>query len=132
MNDHEGQDACINGARAHAVVRDTAQMMIAGPALVDWASLGDVSKEELGHARIHTRNGAIDDEVSSEAEAFEARLDHALRAWAVDDRWLRRSLGKKHAIFARDGWRCTVQRRAGERRSRGLAVGPKHVVHGFL
>lgn len=53
------------------IVRDTAQMMIAGPALVDWASLGEVSKEELGHARIHTRNGAIDDEVSSEAEAFE-------------------------------------------------------------
>jgi acetyl-CoA carboxylase carboxyltransferase component len=53
------------------IVRDTAQMMIAGPALVDWARLGEVSKEELGHARIHTRNGAIDDEVASEAEAFE-------------------------------------------------------------
>ncbi|MCZ6888210.1 MAG: methylmalonyl-CoA carboxyltransferase [Gammaproteobacteria bacterium] len=52
------------------IVRDTAQMMIAGPALVDWANLGNVSKEELGHARIHTRNGAIDDEVASEAEAF--------------------------------------------------------------
>ena len=44
--------------------------MIAGPALVDWASLGDVSKEELGAAKIHTRNGAIDDEANSEAEAF--------------------------------------------------------------
>jgi len=53
------------------IVRDTAQMMIAGPALVEWASLGDPSKEELGHARIHTKNGAIDDEVNSEAEAFE-------------------------------------------------------------
>jgi acetyl-CoA carboxylase carboxyltransferase component len=53
------------------IVRDTAQMMIAGPALVDWAKLGDVSKEELGSSRIHTRNGAIDDEVASEAEAFE-------------------------------------------------------------
>ena len=53
------------------IVRDTAQMMIAGPALVDWAKLGDVSKEELGAQRIHTRNGAIDDEVASEAEAFE-------------------------------------------------------------
>ena len=52
------------------IVRDTAQMMIAGPALVDWASLGDISKEELGHARIHTRNGAIDDEVLTEAQAF--------------------------------------------------------------
>jgi acetyl-CoA carboxylase carboxyltransferase component len=53
------------------IVRDSAQMMIAGPALVDQASLGEVSKEELGHAQIHTRNGAIDDEVSSEEEAFE-------------------------------------------------------------
>ena len=42
--------------------------MIAGPALVDWASLGEVDKEELGASKIHTRNGAIDDEVSTEAE----------------------------------------------------------------
>lgn len=53
------------------IVKNSAQMMIAGPALVDWASLGDVSKEELGASKIHTRNGAIDDEVGSEAEAFE-------------------------------------------------------------
>ncbi len=71
-----GSVAGIGAARvatAHysLIVRDTAQMMIAGPALVDWAKLGDVSKEELGASRIHTRNGAIDDEVSSEAEAFE-------------------------------------------------------------
>jgi acetyl-CoA carboxylase carboxyltransferase component len=52
------------------IVRGSAQMMIAGPALVDQASLGEVSKEELGHAEIHTRNGAIDDEVESEEEAF--------------------------------------------------------------
>lgn len=70
-----GSVAGIGAARVatshySVIVRDSAQMMIAGPALVDWASLGDVSKEELGHARIHTRNGAIDDEVSSEAEAF--------------------------------------------------------------
>jgi acetyl-CoA carboxylase carboxyltransferase component len=53
------------------IVKSSAQMMIAGPALVDWASLGDVSKEELGASKIHTRNGAIDDEVASEPEAFE-------------------------------------------------------------
>ena len=52
------------------IVRDTAQMMIAGPALVEWASLGDVTKEELGHADIHTSNGAIDDLAESEDEAF--------------------------------------------------------------
>ena len=48
-----GSVAGIGAARvatAHysVIVRDSAQMMIAGPALVDWASLGNVSKEELG------------------------------------------------------------------------------------
>ena len=70
-----GSVAGIGAARvatAHysVIVKDTAQMMIAGPALVDWASLGDVSKEELGASKIHTRNGAIDDEANSEEEAF--------------------------------------------------------------
>jgi acetyl-CoA carboxylase carboxyltransferase component len=53
------------------IVRGSAQMMIAGPALVEWAGGGNVAKEELGHARIHTTNGAIDDAVDSEDEAFE-------------------------------------------------------------
>jgi len=71
-----GSVAGIGAARVatshySVIVRDTAQMMIAGPALVEWAELGAVSKEELGSSRIHTRNGAIDDEVASEAEAFE-------------------------------------------------------------
>ncbi|MCB1683104.1 MAG: carboxyl transferase domain-containing protein [Pseudomonadales bacterium] len=63
--------ARVSTSHYSVIVKDSAQMMIAGPALVDWASLGDVSKEELGASRIHTRNGAIDDEVLSEAEAFE-------------------------------------------------------------
>src|SRR5580765_2482177 len=71
-----GSVAGIGAARvatAHysVIVEDTAQMMLAGPALVDQASLGDVTKEELGHARIHTANGAIDDMVATEEEAFE-------------------------------------------------------------
>ncbi len=71
-----GSVAGIGAARvatAHysVIVKDSAQMMIAGPALVDWASLGDVSKEELGASKIHTRNGAIDDEAASEVEAFD-------------------------------------------------------------
>ena len=71
-----GSVAGIGAARvatAHysVIVRDTAQMMIAGPALVEQASLGDHGKEELGHADIHTANGAIDDVVDTEAEAFE-------------------------------------------------------------
>jgi len=71
-----GSVAGIGAARVttshySVIVAETAQMMIAGPALVDQASLGDVSKEELGHARIHTSNGAIDDMVATEEEAFE-------------------------------------------------------------
>ncbi|MDH5737174.1 MAG: methylmalonyl-CoA carboxyltransferase, partial [Gammaproteobacteria bacterium] len=63
--------ARVSTSHYSVIVKDTAQMMIAGPALVDWASLGEVSKEELGASRIHTRNGAIDDEVNSEEEAFD-------------------------------------------------------------
>lgn len=71
-----GSVAGIGAARVatshySVIVAETAQMMIAGPALVDQASLGDVSKEELGHARIHTSNGAIDDLATTEAEAFD-------------------------------------------------------------
>ena len=71
-----GSVAGIGAARVatshySVIVKASAQMMIAGPALVDWASLGEVDKEELGASKIHTRNGAIDDEVSTEAEAFE-------------------------------------------------------------
>ncbi|MEM7000724.1 MAG: carboxyl transferase domain-containing protein [Pseudomonadota bacterium] len=71
-----GSVAGIGAARvatAHysVIVKNSAQMMIAGPALVDWASLGDVSKEELGSYKIHTRNGAIDDEADSEQDAFD-------------------------------------------------------------
>ncbi|MDW3216896.1 MAG: carboxyl transferase domain-containing protein [Ilumatobacteraceae bacterium] len=71
-----GSVAGFGAARAVAshysvMVRDTSQMMIAGPALVEQAGLGSVSKEELGHADVHTTNGAIDDAVASEAEAFE-------------------------------------------------------------
>lgn len=70
-----GSVAGIGAARVatshySVIVKDTAQMMIAGPALVDWASLGEVSKEELGASSIHTRNGAIDDEAASEENAF--------------------------------------------------------------
>ena len=70
-----GSVAGIGAARVatshySVIVRNSAQMMIAGPALVDWASQGNVEKEELGASAIHTRNGAIDDEAGSEEEAF--------------------------------------------------------------
>ncbi len=71
-----GSVAGIGAARVatshySVIVENTAQMMIAGPALVQQAGLGDVSKEDLGHARIHTTNGAIDDLAHSEDEAFD-------------------------------------------------------------
>ncbi len=72
-----GSVAGIGAARVvtshySVIVEDTAQMMIAGPALVEQAGQREVTKEDLGHARVHTANGAIDDAVASEAEAFAA------------------------------------------------------------
>ncbi len=74
-----GSVAGFGAARAttchySVMVADTSQMMIAGPALVEQAGLGSVTKEELGHARIHTTNGSIDDVVATEAEAFDRAL----------------------------------------------------------
>ena len=62
--------ARVSTSHYSVIVRGTAQMMIAGPALVEWAALGDVSKEELGHADIHAGNGAVDDAADSEEEAI--------------------------------------------------------------
>ena len=46
-------------------------MMIAGPALVDYAMPGPhYDKNELGGSHVHVTNGAIDDEAASEDEAF--------------------------------------------------------------
>lgn len=51
------------------MVKGQSQMFVAGPPVV--ARLGEnVTKEELGGSNIHSRNGAVDDEVESEEEAF--------------------------------------------------------------
>src|SRR5262245_37590210 len=51
------------------MVKGTSQLFVAGPPVV--ARLGeDVDKESLGGSVIHTRNGAVDDEVATEADAF--------------------------------------------------------------
>jgi acetyl-CoA carboxylase carboxyltransferase component len=70
-----GSVAGIGAARValshySVIVEETAQMMIAGPALVEQAGQPAVTKEDLGHARVHTGNGAIDDAAGSEEEAF--------------------------------------------------------------
>ena len=70
-----GSVAGIGAARVAAahyslMVKGTSQIFVAGPPLV--AALGQqVTKEELGGSQIHARNGTVDDEVNSEAEAFE-------------------------------------------------------------
>lgn len=84
-----GPTAGLGAARIVAshysvMVKGLSQIFAAGPAVVD--GLGDSykgpedhqrAKEELGGSSIHTRNGVVDDEVGSEAEAF-ARARHFL------------------------------------------------------
>jgi acetyl-CoA carboxylase carboxyltransferase component len=51
------------------MVRGSSQLFAAGPPVV--ARVGaKVTKEELGGSAIHAKNGTIDDEVATEAEAF--------------------------------------------------------------
>ncbi len=57
-------------AHYSVLVDGLAQMFVAGPPVV--AAAGEVrTKEELGGASIHAANGAIDDRVATEAEAFD-------------------------------------------------------------
>ncbi|MCE2842650.1 MAG: methylmalonyl-CoA carboxyltransferase, partial [Novosphingobium sp.] len=86
-----GPTAGLGAARIAAshysvMVRGLSQIFAAGPAVVDamgtaWKDGGSANHEEakeaLGGSAIHTRNGVVDDEVASEAEAF-ARARHFL------------------------------------------------------
>lgn len=85
-----GPTAGLGAARTVAshysiMVKGLSQIFAAGPAVVDGlgeAWKGDAvnheeAKEALGGSTIHTRNGVVDDEVASEAEAF-ARARHFL------------------------------------------------------
>lgn len=69
-----GPTAGLGAARVVAshysvMVKGLSQIFTAGPAVV--AALGeDQDKESLGGSHIHTRNGVVDDEASSEAEAM--------------------------------------------------------------
>jgi acetyl-CoA carboxylase carboxyltransferase component/biotin carboxyl carrier protein len=51
------------------MVRDTAQLFVAGPPVVSHAMGYDVTKEDLGDWRIHCRNGSVDNLAESEEEA---------------------------------------------------------------
>lgn len=55
------------------MVRGSSQLFVAGPPVVERGVGEKVSKEQLGGYEIHTRgSGAVDNEVQSEDEAFEA------------------------------------------------------------
>lgn len=61
--------ARVCGSHYSLMVRGTSQLFAAGPPVV--ARTGQVlTKEELGGSAIHAKNGTIDDEAASEAEAF--------------------------------------------------------------
>jgi acetyl-CoA carboxylase carboxyltransferase component len=79
------------------MTRDTSQVLVAGPAVVERALGEKLSVEELGGAQVHGRNGVVDDVVADELEAF-ARIraflsylpgnvwERAPRGAAQDDR----------------------------------------------
>jgi len=54
------------------MTRDTAQVMIGGPALVERALGERLTKEELGGAKVHERSGVVDAVVADERAVFEA------------------------------------------------------------
>src|SRR5215469_3163881 len=51
------------------MVRDIAQLFVAGPPVVSHAMGYDISKEELGGWQVHCRNGSVDNLAESEEEA---------------------------------------------------------------
>ena len=55
------------------MVKETAQVMVAGPALVERALGVSMTKEELGGWRIHTCSGIVDNAADSAEEAFTQR-----------------------------------------------------------
>jgi acetyl-CoA carboxylase carboxyltransferase component len=67
-----GQGAArVAGSHYSVMVKDTSQLFIAGPPVVE--RIGQtLSKNALGGSRIHARNGVVDDEVDTEVQAFEA------------------------------------------------------------
>ncbi|MCW5746688.1 MAG: propionyl-CoA carboxylase [Alphaproteobacteria bacterium] len=54
------------------MTRETAQVLVGGPALVERALGQAVSKDQLGGAALHEKSGVIDDVVDDEAAAFAA------------------------------------------------------------
>jgi hypothetical protein len=59
-------------SRSHLslMARETAQVLIAGPALVERARGVRTTKEELGGARVHLRSGVVDNAADDERGVF--------------------------------------------------------------
>jgi acetyl-CoA carboxylase carboxyltransferase component len=53
------------------MVKDTSQVLVAGPAVVERALGVSLTKDELGGAHIHSRSGLVDKVADSETHAFE-------------------------------------------------------------
>jgi len=62
--------ARLAASHLSVMTRDTSQVLVAGPALVERALGEKLTKEELGGARVHARSGVVDNVVADEAEAF--------------------------------------------------------------
>ncbi|MBC8187625.1 MAG: propionyl-CoA carboxylase [Proteobacteria bacterium] len=53
------------------MTRDTAQILIGGPALVERALGEKLTKQELGGAKVHTRSGVVDNVAKDERDAID-------------------------------------------------------------
>jgi acetyl-CoA carboxylase carboxyltransferase component len=62
--------ARLCAAHLSVLVDGTAQLFVAGPPVVRSGTGEDVGKEELGGARVHSRNAAVDLVAASEPDAF--------------------------------------------------------------
>jgi acetyl-CoA carboxylase carboxyltransferase component len=57
-------------AHFSVMTRETSQVLVAGPAIVERALGERISKEDLGGPEVHTRNGVVDALAEDEADAF--------------------------------------------------------------
>ncbi len=62
--------ARVTTAHWTVMVKDTAQVFVAGPPVVRYGMNEDVTKEDLGGAQVHTHNGVVDNIAEDEQDAF--------------------------------------------------------------
>jgi len=60
----------LTAAHFSLMTRDTAQVLVGGPALVERATGEALRKEELGGADVHGRSGVVDNVAADEADVF--------------------------------------------------------------